>query len=178
MNAFLESQRLCLCPITEEYCTPEYLSWLHNKEVNRYLETGIFPLTLPDLTAFVKSIDRKNSLFFAIVIKENKKHIGNIKIDQISWIHGRGEYGILIGDTNEWGKGYAKEASQLIIDYCFEKLNLRKVTLGVLAENKEAVDLYKKLNFQQEGYYKEHSFHDGRFMDVIRMAIFKNEKSE
>ena len=39
-----------------------------------------------------------------IHLKENCKHIGNIKIDPINKKHGTGEYGIMMGDKDEWGK--------------------------------------------------------------------------
>ena len=65
-------------------------------------------------------------LFWAIHLKEGGKHIGNIKIDPVNKRHGLGEYGIMIGDSDEWGKGYAKEASELVIHHCFRDLRLRK----------------------------------------------------
>lgn len=71
------------------------------------------------------------------------------------------------------GKGYAKEASMAIIDYFFNKhLFLRKITLGVIAENKNAVELYQKIGFIVEGIYRKHLNHDGEYYDIIRMAIF------
>ena len=86
----------------------------------------------------MKSIKIKNSkiFFWAITLKESGKHIGNIKIDPISQKHERGEYGIMMGDRSEWGKGYAREASEAVIRFCFETLKLRKVTLGVLTANR------------------------------------------
>ena len=42
-------------------------------------------------------------------------NIGNIKIDPINEIHKFGEYGILIGDKEYWGKGFAREASEEVL---------------------------------------------------------------
>ena len=36
----------------------------------------------------------------------------------------------MIGDRNEWGKGIAKEASERIIDFCFNLLNLKRLNLS------------------------------------------------
>lgn len=97
---------------------------------------------------FLKGVEQRSILFWAIRIKESGKHIGNIKIDPINQRNRIGEYGILIGDKSEWGKGYAKETSLSTIDYCFsDSLNLRKITLGVVEDNKPALELYRKIGF-------------------------------
>lgn len=77
-----------------------------------------------------------------------------------------------MGRKSEWGKGYAKEATIKIIDYCFQTLKVRKLTLGVVSENLAAVNLYKKLGFETEGVYKMHGIYQGKYCDVIRMALF------
>ena len=46
-------------------------------------------------------------MFWAIRIKDinNMKHIGNIKIDPIDLKIKSGQYGMIVGDKSEWGKG-------------------------------------------------------------------------
>lgn len=172
---FIETERLFLYKVDELHCNETYLSWIHDKEVSKYLETGRFPESIASLTEFVHLSSRQSVLFLAIHIKENNKHIGNIKIDAINRFHQYAEYGILMGDRTSWGKGYAKEASIAIIDHCFHKLNLRKINLGVIADNVGAVNLYIKLGFEIEGVYKKHLFCDGSYVDVNRMAVFQEQ---
>jgi RimJ/RimL family protein N-acetyltransferase len=50
---------------------------------------------------------------------------------------------------------------------------LRKINLGVVEKNIDAVNLYKKLGFQQEGYLLKHLIYDEIEENVIRMAIFR-----
>ncbi len=171
---YIESERLEFHPICLEHCTSEYVSWLNDPIIYQYLETG-GGYTLQMLSEYLDNVMKKSILFWGIHIKSSRKHIGNIKIDPINNRHGFGEYGILLGDKQEWGKGYAKEASIAIIDYCFEKYNLRKINLGVVAENLPAVHLYKSLGFEIEGIYKNHGIYNGKYMDILRMAVF-NEK--
>ena len=153
------------------FASDAYVSWLNDPEVNEYLEVPK-ENSLEDLKQYLKSTIDAKILFWAIVKKEDGKHIGNIKIDPINKKHGYGEYGILMGDKSEWGKGFAKEASQTIINFCFNTLSLRKVNLGVVAGNDAAVNLYKKLDFITEGVYKHHVKVGNNYCDVIRMAIF------
>lgn len=176
MIPVLNSSRLIYKPLSLEHCTQQYVDWLNDPEVYRYLETGGDYTTskLKDYLGHV--VARKDMLFWAIHIKTTGLHIGNIKIDPISKRHGTGEYGIMMGERSEWRKGYAKEASERIIKYCFEEAGIRKITLGVVAKNAPAVRLYESLGFQVEGVYKKHGFYEGEYLDLIRMAIFNPAK--
>ena len=141
--AVLETKRLILKPLNTHFLSLEYVHWMNDEKVNRYLESG-GDYTIEKLTAYLKEVEDNPKYFWAIELKSSGKHIGNIKIDPIDLEHGSGEYGIMIGDINQWGKGYAKEASLRIIDHCFNELHLSKITLGVIDQNIEAFKLYKK----------------------------------
>ena len=171
----LESDRLKLIPLGLAHHTVSYVIWMNDPEVNKFLESG-GDYTLDKLYAFLKEVERANILFWAIHLKESNKHIGNIKIDPINLKHRYAEYGIMMGDRDEWGKGYAKEASILVLNFCFsKKIDLRKVNLGVHAKNTGAVELYKKIGFNEEGRFKNHVETNDGYDDVIRMAIFNSK---
>ena len=144
---------------------------INDAEVNKYLEVPK-ENNLSDLIEYVKTTVENRVLFWAITLKETNKHIGNIKIDPLNLKHGFGEYGILMGDRSEWGKGYAKESSVAVIEYCFQTLGLRKINLGVIDKNEAAIKLYKSLNFVTEGVYKKHVRFENDYCDVLRMALF------
>jgi ribosomal-protein-alanine N-acetyltransferase len=167
----LESDRLEYRPLSTAHCSLEYLDWMNDPIVYQFLESG-GGYTFEMLSDYLANIEKKAILAWGIHRKDSGKHIGNIKIDPVNMRHGLAEYGILIGDKDAWGKGYAKEASKAIITHCFEKFGIRKITLGVVAENLSAVKLYKSLGFEIEGNYKNHGIYNGDVMDVLRMAIF------
>jgi RimJ/RimL family protein N-acetyltransferase len=169
----LLSERLILKPISENHISEIYLGWLNDSEVIKFLETEM-PYNIENLQNYILDSKQKKNLFWGIHLKDSGLHIGNIKIDPINLRHGLGEYGILMGDRNEWGKGYAKEASLEVIKYCFQDLHLRKITLGVVEVNTTAFFLYKKLGFEVEGCFKNHGLYDGRYCNVLRMALFKD----
>ena len=98
------------------------------------------------------------------------------KIDQFDWVSSTCELGLLIGDKKSWGKGVGTEACQLSISYAFEKLNMRKVSLTVYANNPNAIALYEKIGFKHEGRLKDHVYEGGTFHDKLWMSIF-NPKS-
>ena len=63
-----------------------------------------------------------------------------------------------------------------MLNYFFKNNNyLRKINLGVVKNNVDAINLYNKLGFKQEGYLQRHLVYDGTEEDVIRMAIFRED---
>lgn len=167
----LETERLILKPLCLDYLSQIYVDWMNDPQVNKYLESG-GDYTLTKLTNYLEEVERSPKYFWAITLKERNAHVGNIKIDPIHSIHLYGEYGIMIGDRKVWGKGIAEEASQRVINFCFIQLCLRKINLGVLAQNKNAVKLYEKLGFTLEGNFKRHIAFEGEYVDSLRMALF------
>lgn len=142
----LTSERLILKPLSLEHLSNTYVSWMNDSEVNKYLVSG-GNYTLKELETYLKLQEEKDIFFWAIHLKKSNKHIGNIKIDPINVSRNSGEYGVMMGDKTEWNKGYAKEASLLVINYCFNELKLSAITLGVVKENLNAVNLYYKIGF-------------------------------
>ena len=176
MNAIsLESERLYYRQLNSSFASQDYVKWMNDEKVIRFLESG-GDYNMTKLRDFLVNVEKRDIFFWAILTKDGEKHIGNIKIDPIHVRNKVGEYGILIGDQNEWGKGYAREASNRILDYCFsEKVGLRKITLGVVEDNVNAYNMYLKIGFSQEGLLRSHAFHNGKWCNVVRMAKFNPE---
>lgn len=170
----LETERLILMPLSLKHLSETYVNWMNDVDVYRYLETG-GNYSISDLEKYLKHQEKKNIFFWAIHLKENNKHIGNIKIDPINKEINSGEYGIMMGDKSEWGKGFAYEASQSVINYCFNTLGLKQITLGVKNENIGAIKLYEKLNFDVYSEVNDTNVDMISKLDSIRM-ILRNDK--
>lgn len=170
----LESERLLFERIFLGHLSQDYVNWMNDSEVFLYMESG-GNYTKEMLQSYIEEQESKDILFWAIKIKATGKHIGNIKIDPVNPESNSGEYGILIGDKTEWGKGYAKEASLRIIAYCFEKLSFSQITLGVIEDNIKALELYKKMGFEIKTKLLNYGIYNNKVCNVIRMVL-KNEK--
>ena len=144
----LDGRRIYLRPMTEKDATDVYTSWLNDPEVNKYLTTK--SATVEELREYIaKKNMQADTKLFGIFLKENSVHIGTVKLEPIDTPNKKATIGILIGDKNYWGKGYAGEAMQLLIKYCFENLHMEEVNLGVLAQNTAAMRAYEKLGFKE-----------------------------
>jgi len=81
----------------------------------------------------------------------------------------------VIGDKSQWGKGYATEAMELIIEYGFNQLNLNMIYLGVVQFNERAAALYKRVGFVEEGRLRQRVYRDGSYHDELSMSMLRTE---
>jgi len=81
--------------------------------------------------------------------------IGTIDIFDFDPFHKRAGIGILIANELYRRKGYASMALKCLIDYCFGILMLHQLYCGIIANNCESIDLFKKLGFVQSGIKKD-----------------------
>jgi RimJ/RimL family protein N-acetyltransferase len=81
----------------------------------------------------------------------------------------------MLGEPEEWGKGYGSEATRLVLRYAFETLNLNRVWLHVYEYNERGLRAYEKAGFRREGRLRQEMFRDGRYWDTIVMGILRDE---
>ncbi len=77
-----------------------------------------------------------------------------------------------------WGQGYATEAAELMLTYCFTVLKLHKVTASCDAENTASEQVMKKCGMQREAYLRIHALLDGVWRDRLGYAILVDEWAE
>lgn len=100
--------------------------------------------------------------------------IGNARIQHIDHLNKTAEIGLDICEKFR-GKGFGKLAFQEIMDFCFNKLAMRKLYLYVFAFNEVGVAVYEKHGFKVEGVLKKHVFKDGKYEDLLLMSTFQKE---
>lgn len=167
---------LYLREVRPEDVTDRYVAWMADPAVNRYLESRFRALTTDDLRAYVSTLQgHHDTAFFAIVLREGDRHIGNIKMGPVDWPHQHADVGVIIGERDCWGRGYATEAIRLVTIFAFERLGLHKLTAGAYAGNAGSVKAFERAGWQVEGARREQYFCDGAFEDGIFMGVLRRE---
>jgi [ribosomal protein S5]-alanine N-acetyltransferase len=181
---FAVGSLVLLRPLERSDLNERYLGWLNDPEVTRYTETGIFPSTAADLEKYYHDVSTsKSQVMLAIVDKKSGQHIGNVKLGPIHWIHRNATFGILIGEKKFWGRGVGLEATRLMVEYGFTRLNLHRIGLGVFADHEAAVRCYEKVGFKVEGRLREDLFqggpdgghYGGKYQDRLWMGLLRSE---
>ena len=172
----LNSKRLILRSIESKDINQTYLNWLNDPNVNQFLETRFFPQSIESIQSYWHNHrDDKHSPWLAITLRDNKKHIGNIKIGPIQWVHRSADISIFIGEQDCWGKGYATEAIALIRDWSFNELDLQKLNSGIYSGNIGSRRAFEKCGFKLEGTLQDEVYCNGGRLDVWRMGLTRND---
>jgi len=117
----------------------------------------------------------ERTLVFAVRPLDSDYMVACVSLEDILWSHGVAWLGIGIGDRDEWGKGYGRDAMALVLGYAFRELNLHRVQLTVFEYNERAIRLYEKVGFRREGVYREFMQREGRRYDMYLYGILRSE---
>ncbi len=111
----------------------------------------------------------------AICRRDDGTHIGNAYLIDFDRHYLNASFGIFIASTEHHGRGYGKAATILMLEKAFEIERLHRVYLDVLATNNRAIATYHSCGFREEGVSREAAIKNGKWVDVIRMAILEEE---
>jgi RimJ/RimL family protein N-acetyltransferase len=147
--------------------------WINNKELV-HLNNPYRPISFKSHIRWYENvIQDRNIVLFAIKLKSNNKLIGTCQLFDIDLLSQIAELQIRIGDISEQSKGYGSQAIELLTEFGWRDLNLRKIYLHVFFDNKRAISVYKKLGFIKEGTLINHSFVNGEYKDLYIMSKFR-----
>lgn len=175
-SPFLVGPRIYLRALTPEDIDSRYFEWFNDQASDTFTDHALWPNTHARMETFLQRVTRgEHDLVLAIVVRQGDRHIGNIGLHRINWVHRRAEMAILIGEASFRNAGYGCEAGQLIATYAFNKLNLNRIALGVVAGNRAAIRSYERAGFVEEGRFEQHFLRGGRFVDTVRMRLLRSE---
>lgn len=123
---------------------------------------------------YKKGLEEKEEITWGIILKNTNKLIGTCCLGDFDEGARRTEIGYDI-TRSEWGKGYATEALEAVVDFGFYMMNLNRIEATITPGNNASVRVLKKLNFIQEGIVRERDLIKGKLEDGIIMSILKRE---
>jgi RimJ/RimL family protein N-acetyltransferase len=114
-------------------------------------------------------------MHLVICLTADDRAIGTVGLDTIDQANGTAEFGIAIGEKDEWGKGYGTDALRAICDFGFGQLRLERIGLEVYADNTRGRRAYEKGGFVLEGTLRRAHYARGEHHDVHVMSLLRAE---
>ena len=173
---FLESGRLYIRPL-EEADLPRCLRWINEAEIRSFLLVP-FPMDSYAEKKWFEALNRslpRTDILFAIVLKDDDRHIGNAGLHAIDWVNRCAVTGTLIGDPKDRNQRYGREAKRLVLRYAFDTLGLRRLESSVLGHNPRSLAYLKATGHKEVGRFREKFLREGRWVDEILMEIHADE---
>ncbi len=163
----LHTNRLYLRKITIADASKLFTIW-SDPDVTRFM--NITPFTnekqaIEMITYLNQLAEDKQAIRFSIIHKVNNQLIGSCGFNLLDFENQKTEIGYDI-DKAYWGKGYAPEAINALVDTAFTTLNLNRVEAKVEPENVNSIKVLEKLHFTFEGTLRQTEKSKGRFVDL------------
>lgn len=148
---------------------PLLVRWLNDKRNTRYMSPIIrcHRHTLRSVRKEIKSLDPFYERLFMVYVRGQEKPIGHAGVDDIFFEDKRGEIFFLIGDRENWGKGYGKEIVDALLWYGFKRLHLNGLFATAAVDNIASIKILKKAGFKKIGIRREYNYINGRFVDEV-----------
>ena len=173
---YIEGARLYLRSFELSDVNKNYLSWMKDPEVIKFLIGRRETYTLESLKRYVQALrGDKQFKFFAIVDMATNEHIGNVKLGPIDDSNRVSYVGLLIGNKNYWGSGCATEAVGLVSRFAFERLKLNKLMAGCTVSNRGAIKAFQKCGYLQEGLFRKMGLFGASYVDAVHLGLLAED---
>jgi RimJ/RimL family protein N-acetyltransferase len=174
-HQFLVSKRTYLCPV-EVSDARLIQKWHNDPEIRKSARLGELPVTYEkEETDIALAKETPGETYLMIIKKTNDSPIGFIRLNYIDRVSRNMWLRMMVGDKRSQGKGYAREALDVVLNWLFTEQNVHRVTLETYENNKGAIRFFEGLGFKQEGIIREAVYVDGRYYNIISFGLLRKE---
>jgi RimJ/RimL family protein N-acetyltransferase len=167
--------RVALGPLRRDL-VPLYMRWRNDFWIQRSYGNESIPATLEyQMAWFERAAVTTESLWFTIYERSTERPIGLTDLFEIERDQGVTWFGMMIGEADARGKGYAAESARLMLDYAFTVIGMHVVALTVDEFNHAGRRAYENAGFRESGRITGATFVAGRRYDRILMQCVATE---
>ncbi len=172
---FIDGKIISLVPQNSEHINL-YVKWLNNEKVRKYARWEM-PRTVEDVKRWFEPREGRVPWFvgFEVWHKKDSKPIGQVGLAWIDWVNGWANAFAYIGEPEYWSQGITTEATEMLVEYAFNELNLNKLQGGAAVENIGSWSVAEKIGFKFEGIRKHEMYVGGKYLDVKTYRISKED---
>lgn len=175
---YYEAQRVRLRP-PERAEVPLYTSWMMNPAQREYITVRYMSLSLEEkwFDGILEAMQHKPpaDLYFVIEVRDDSIPIGMCGLHRLDWLNRNAEFGIAIGESAYWGRGYGTDATRTLLEIGFTWFNLHRIYLHVNEDNIRAIRTYERVGFKHEGVEREAVWVHGTYKNLLLMSILDTE---
>lgn len=155
-----------------------YHNWINDESSNQ--TRGLYhPTSLEDARSWMESNRTPTAEAMTFVIDlPGFGAIGLITLRNICPRSGRGEISVYIGRTDQWRKGYGRDAISPLVEYAFTSMNLHRVWLECDAGYESIVRAAKSFGFIEEGRIRDSYYRHGSHRDTLILGLLRPEWSK
>ena len=170
----IDHSKIVLKQLDPSNISSDYVDWLNDPDVNRYLEIRHnVPFTKDDVIKFVEMCNKISRYHWGIMYK--KKHIGNISCSIVDKRYKFVNISNLIGVKKYWNSDMCKLSLNAAMHYLFCNAHYNRIEAGTYSIHLSGITLLTNLGFKKEAVQKERAIVNDMYVDIILFGITKKE---
>ena len=171
----LIGNKYTLNPLTKDDITEEYIAWLNDPIVNRFLEVRHVHQTIETVTEYINGFYKDQEKYIWGIYSLDGIMIGTISLFEFNRNHNSSVFGLMIGDSNYWGKSASEESIRLALNFAFDTLGLHRVSGVCYSTNMGMIFTFQRLGFKREGVMRKSLLDGGKYIDNYQWAVISDE---
>ena len=165
-HVFIRGEGVALRALRESDLDGPWYSWFNDPDVTWFQNKGLQVNTVASQRKFFEHLQHDRSQV-TLAIEHEGRHVGNVTLKDIDWIHRTAELGIVIGDRGAWGKGLGAQCWWLITRYGFLTLNLNKIIARIFKDNERSMRTALRSGYVVEGTQAQQFYRHGVYHDLV-----------
>ena len=153
--------------------------WGNEPEIQYMLGGWHFPTSKNDIQKWFSSMSVSSLNQRYSIHTDDLGLIGTANLVDIDWKNKNAFHGMLLGDKEVRGKGYAVDTVMAVMKYAFEELGLNRLDGSMIEYNEASLKMYLgKCGWKEEGRQRNWYFRKNKFWDRILVGITKEDYFE
>jgi RimJ/RimL family protein N-acetyltransferase len=169
----LRGERVRLVPSEPGLQLENALRWLNDPEVTVTLDQFFGVTRREEETFFDRLAAQRDTDLHWAILAEDGRHIGFIALHQIRWPARCAVGGLVIGEKDAWGRGFATDAVRTRSRFAFEQMGLHRIEGHTI--NPAMRRVYEKCGYQAEGLARKKVWRDGRWHDASLYSLLDED---
>lgn len=146
---------------------------INDPETERMVVGWSFPVSKTEQAEWIRN-QRKDGSCVRYIVEASEKAVGMASLSKLDYKNSVCELNIKL-DSMAKGKGIGYRVINILLNYCFNELNLNCATAEILDYNIPSQKLFEKCGFKKEGVLRHRVYKNGCYHDLFAYSILKDE---
>ncbi len=167
-NPILIGERVYIRPLEES--DAQTLAEIYASESETFMQRGRTPVGVLGWKKMIRDLHKSqppSDIDFAVCLIENDQLIGFNGVVDIDWVNRTGETESDFGPADIRSQGYGTDAKHLLLEYCFDVIQLHVLQSIIFETNTRSAAAVSKQGYQLAGRLKYDDLKDGVYRDAL-----------
>ena len=150
---------------------------INDPEIENMTGGYSYPVSTYQQRKWFEGLSNRQDDLRVIIDTEEHGPIGVVMLTDIDWKNRTAQFHSKITSKLR-GKGYGSKATNALVKYAFEQLNLHCLYAHIIEYNTASQRVKEKCGFKKEGVLRERVYKNGKYHNAVVWSILKGEFDE